>query len=90
VRDVATNDPHARVALIGETEHDDREVMVEGVSGLLAVHRNDERPQWLPSRRRLEWPGGAVAEIFSAEDRKVCEDRRAGVLKEVARILSRK
>ena len=39
VRDVATNDPHARIALIGETEHDAREVMVEGVSGLLAVHR---------------------------------------------------
>jgi phage terminase large subunit-like protein len=68
VRDVAANDPAARIALIGETEHDAREVMVEGVSGLLAVHRRDERPQWLPSRRRLEWRTGAVAEVFSAED----------------------
>ena len=68
VRAVAINDPNARIALVGETEHDAREVMVEGVSGLLAVHRRHERPQWIPTRRRLEWPGGAVAEIFSAEN----------------------
>ena len=42
--------------------------MVEGVSGLLAVHPPHERPQWVPSRRRLEWPNGAVAQAFSAED----------------------
>jgi phage terminase large subunit-like protein len=68
VRGIAVNDPNARIALIGETEHDAREAMVEGVSGLMAVHRQDERPQWIPTRRRLEWPGGAVAEIFSAEN----------------------
>ena len=28
----------------------------------------DERPVWMPSRRRLEWPNGAVAQAFSAED----------------------
>ena len=56
------------IALIGETEHDAREVMVEGVSGLLAVHQRVERPSWSPSRRRLEWPNGAVAQVFSAED----------------------
>jgi phage terminase large subunit-like protein len=27
-----------------------------------------ERPQWIPSRRRLEWPNGAVGLAFSAED----------------------
>ena len=68
VREVAVNDPTARIALIGETEHDAREVMVEGISGLLAVHRHDERPQWIPSRRRLQWKNGAVAQVFSAED----------------------
>ena len=56
------------IALIGETEHDAREVMVEGVSGLLAVHERGERPTWIPSRRRLEWRSGAVAQVFSAED----------------------
>jgi phage terminase large subunit-like protein len=68
VRALALTDAKAQIALIGETEHDAREVMVEGVSGLLAVHRHDERPQWIPTRRRLQWPGGAVAQVFSAED----------------------
>nr|DAH95267.1 MAG TPA: Large terminase [Caudoviricetes sp.] len=60
--------PVTNIALVGETEHDVREVMVEGVSGLLAVHRRDERPVWTSSRRRLEWNNGAVAYAFSAED----------------------
>jgi phage terminase large subunit-like protein len=58
----------ARIALVGETEHDVREVMIEGVSGLLAVHGWHERPVWLPSRKRLEWSDGQVAQAFSAED----------------------
>ncbi|MEI9803940.1 MAG: terminase family protein [Pseudolabrys sp.] len=68
VRGLAVGDPSARIALIGETEHETREVMVEGVSGLLAVHGRRERPEWIPSRRRLEWKTGAVAQIFSAEN----------------------
>jgi phage terminase large subunit-like protein len=68
VRNVALADPNARIALVGETEHETREVMIEGVSGLLSVHARDERPNWISSRRRLEWPNGAVAETFSAED----------------------
>ena len=58
----------SRIALVGETEHDVREVMIEGVSGLLAVHGWHERPTWLPSRKRLEWRDGQVAQAFSAED----------------------
>ena len=61
-------EPLSPIALVGETEHDAREVMVEGVSGLLAVHQRCERPTWIPSRRRLEWSNGAVAQVFSAED----------------------
>jgi phage terminase large subunit-like protein len=68
VRAVASSDPKARIALIGETEHDAREVMVEGVSGLLAVHPPHERPRWVATRRRLEWKSGAVAQLFSAEN----------------------
>jgi phage terminase large subunit-like protein len=60
--------PVSPIALIGETEHDVREVMIEGSSGLLAVHPHWERPIWSPSRRRLEWRTGAVAYAFSAED----------------------
>lgn len=68
VRGLALADGKARIALIGETEHDVREVMVEGVSGLIAVHQQSERPNWIPSRRRIEWDNGAVAQIFSAEN----------------------
>jgi phage terminase large subunit-like protein len=69
VRGVALEEGRAaRIALIGETEHDAREVMVEGVSGLFAVHGARERPAWISSRRRLEWPNGAIAQVFSAED----------------------
>ena len=56
-------EPSGRIALVGETFADAREVMVEGVSG-----RRVDRPKWQPSRRRLEWPSGAVAQIFSAAD----------------------
>jgi phage terminase large subunit-like protein len=68
VRSLALADSKARIALIGETEHEAREVMVEGVSGLLAVHKRSERPRWTSSRRRVRWKNGAIAEIFSAED----------------------
>jgi phage terminase large subunit-like protein len=60
--------PHRRIALIGETFADARNVMVEGPSGILAVHARHERPTWSPSLRKLEWPNGAVAHVFSAED----------------------
>ncbi len=68
VRGIARDDRHARIALVGETEQEVRSVMIEGVSGLLAVHPRYERPQWWPTRRRVEWENGAVAEIFSAEN----------------------
>ena len=60
--------PCARIALVGESAADVRDVMIEGVSGLLSVHGNDERPVFEPSRRRVRWQNGAVAQIFSAED----------------------
>jgi len=58
----------SRIALIGETWADAREVMVEGISGVLAAHDKWERPQWEASRRRLTWRNGAIAQVFSAED----------------------
>ncbi|MEP3049684.1 MAG: terminase family protein [Roseibium sp.] len=57
-----------RIALVGETFADVREVMVEGVSGILSVHPKQDRPVWIPTRRRLEWSNGAVAQAFSSED----------------------
>ncbi len=63
-----SNAPVGRIALVGETAADVRDVMIEGVSGLLSIHARDERPLWEPSRRRLAWPNGAMAQAFSAED----------------------
>ncbi len=57
-----------RIALVAETMADARDVMVEGESGLLAIHADHERPDYISSRRRLEWKNGAVAYLFSAED----------------------
>ncbi|KQY64994.1 hypothetical protein ASD25_15400 [Brevundimonas sp. Root1423] len=59
-----------RIALVGQSLHDVREVMIEGPSGLCALPRYaiGGRPQWEASRRRLVWPNGAVAMVFSAED----------------------
>lgn len=57
-----------RVALVGETLEQVREVMVFGESGILACSPPDRMPVWEATRRRLVWPNGAVAQIFSAHD----------------------
>ena len=57
-----------RIALVGETLADARQVMVEGESGLLAISPPWNRPLWQPSLRRLTWPNGAIATAFSADD----------------------
>lgn len=59
---------YGRIALIGETWHDAREVMVEGESGLLRTSPLHERPTWTASRKRLDWPNGAVGQVFSADE----------------------
>lgn len=58
-----------RIALIGPTLGDVREVMIEGPSGLRAIEPDpDQRPHYFVSRRLLQWPNGAVGLVFSAED----------------------
>jgi len=58
----------SRIALVAPTFNDAREVMLEGESGLLHIGYPSERPKFSASRRRLEWPNGAVGHIFTAED----------------------
>lgn len=57
-----------RLALIGPTVADVRDVMIEGESGILAVCPSDAMPVYQASRRRLKWPDGAMAFIYSAEE----------------------
>lgn len=56
-----------RIALVGRTAADCRDVMVEGQSGILACSPANFRPEYEPSKRRLTWPNGAVASTYSAD-----------------------
>ncbi|MEM1352842.1 MAG: glycoside hydrolase TIM-barrel-like domain-containing protein [Pseudomonadota bacterium] len=57
-----------RIALVGETFDQVREVMIFGDSGILACSPPDRRPDWEAGRKRLVWPNGAVATAHSAFD----------------------
>ena len=57
-----------RIALVGETQGDVRDVMIEGSSGLLSVHRKNEMPKWKSSQGILEWPNGVIGQTFSSHD----------------------
>ncbi len=55
------------IALVAANYIEARAVMLDGQSGLLNIGHPSERPKFIASRRRLEWPNGAVGQIFSAE-----------------------
>jgi len=57
-----------RIALIAEDAGDARDVMIEGESGIMAISHPKMRPIFMPSKRRLEWPNGAIATIYSDND----------------------
>lgn len=63
----AARNPTARIALVGRTAADVRDVMVEGESGILAYSPPWFRPVYQPSKRRLTWPNGAMATTYSGE-----------------------
>lgn len=57
-----------RIALVAASIDEARKVMVEGVSGLLAIARNHKvKLNWEPSLNQLSWPKGSVATLFSGE-----------------------
>lgn len=68
VRAVAQADPAARIALVGASLNEARAVMVEGESGLLEVCPPGSYPVFEPSLRRLVWPNGAQATLYSAQE----------------------
>jgi phage terminase large subunit-like protein len=55
-----------RIALVGPTAGDVRDVMVEGESGILNC--GPVRPVYEPSKRRVTWPNGAIATTYSADE----------------------
>ena len=56
------------VNIIGSTADDARDIMIEGESGILSICPSNERPVYVSSKRRLEWPNGAVSLIFTADE----------------------
>lgn len=61
--------PEYPIALVGETKADVRDTMVElGPSSILNICSEHERPEYEPSKRRLTWPNGAVASIYSGDE----------------------
>jgi phage terminase large subunit-like protein len=68
VRHIARSNSEARIALVASSLVEARAVMVEGESGLLGGHQGNERPTFEPSLRRLTWPSGAQATLYSAAE----------------------
>jgi phage terminase large subunit-like protein len=58
-----------RMALIAPTATDARDTMVEGVSGIIAVcERAGMKAHYEPAKRRITFPSGSRATLFSAEE----------------------
>ena len=68
VRGVAERDGEARIALVAASLAEARAIMVEGESGLRYVGAPDRRPTFESSLRRLTWPSGAQATLYSAAE----------------------
>jgi phage terminase large subunit-like protein len=66
VRRIAERTPDARIALVAASLGEARAVMIEGESGLIAVAAPGRIPQFEPSLKRLTWPNGAQALVYSA------------------------
>jgi len=57
-----------RFALVARTAADVRDVIVEGESGIMNISPSSERPHYEPSKRRLTWPNGNTASLFTADE----------------------
>jgi len=68
VRSEVESGRRGRIALVAPTAADARDVMVEGESGILAISPPWFRPNYEPSKRRITWPNGAIATVFTADE----------------------
>lgn len=59
---------YRRLALIAPTAADNRDVQVEGESGLLGIYPSSACPRYEPSKRRITFRNGAIATLYSAEE----------------------
>lgn len=59
---------YRRIALVGPTAADVRDVMIEGESGILNIFPDAERPIYEPSKRRVLFANGAIATAYTADE----------------------
>lgn len=59
--------PGCHIALVGRTVADVRSVMVNGMSGIMAISPPWFMPVYVPSKRQLVWPNGSHASTYSAD-----------------------
>lgn len=64
----AVYDGVKRIALIGATIGDVRDIMVEGESGIIACFPEHERPVFVPSKNIVKFHTGAIAKLFSSQE----------------------
>lgn len=57
-----------RIALVAQTPAEARDVMIEGESGILNNGHLNKRPVYYPSKRKLIFPNGAEAIVYSGEN----------------------
>lgn len=68
VRMVAEENSEARIALVSSSLSEARSVMVEGESGIIACCPPNRKPRFEASLKRLRFPNGAQAQLFSATE----------------------
>ena len=68
VNELMTSGHYGHMALVADDAADARDIMVDGESGILACAPPWNKPKYEPSKKRLTWPNGARALIFSADD----------------------
>lgn len=68
VHERAMASPGRWAALVAKTPADARDYMIEGPGGLIRNTPPWERPDYEPSKRRVTWPNGSWATVYSDEE----------------------
>jgi phage terminase large subunit-like protein len=68
VHERAMASPGRWIAFVAKTPADARDYMIEGPGGIMRNAPPWERPSFEPSKRRLTWPNGSWATVYSDEE----------------------
>ena len=68
VRAQVENNQAGRIALVARSLTEAQSIMIEGESGILNISPPSNRPIYEPSKRKLTWPNGAHALVFSSHE----------------------